>query len=113
MLRIGCTHFYGARPDFTVTYIFLGVSLLTGFCYAINILMGSGFLVIPAGMASLGITGGTVVLLFAAGVMGITVGYEVVIPHLEQYRLANRKMSRMIFDSEHSILTRGSSHGPH
>ncbi len=56
---------------------FPGVSLFTGYCYAINIIMGSGFLVIPAGMASLGMIGGTSVLLFAASVMGITVGYEV------------------------------------
>ncbi len=39
--------------------------------------MGSGFLVIPSGMAALGVGGGIVVLLFAAIVVGITVGYEV------------------------------------
>eukprot|EP01084_Bolivina_argentea_P051721 95143_1 len=54
-----------------------GVSLFTGCCYAINIIMGSGFLVIPSGMAALGVGGGIVVLLFAAIVVGITVGYEV------------------------------------
>ncbi len=39
--------------------------------------MGSGFLVIPSGMAALGVWGGVVVLLFAATIIGITVGYEV------------------------------------
>ncbi len=39
--------------------------------------MGSGFLVIPAGMAALGVGGGIVVLLFAAVIVAITVGYEV------------------------------------